>query len=183
MSKKTLIINGSPRVNGNTAVLIREMRKYLEGDVVEISAYRSRVAPCVDCRACWTTGRCCVRDDMDLIYGDDFDNVVIASPIYYGTLTGPMMSLMSRMQPWHAARYFLKQPISCREKKGAAILTAGGMGSHERARCHLFAFFKMLNAQGFEEHMAVSDKTDTLPAENDENALQAARAIALWLNA
>ena len=55
--KKTIIINGSPRVNGNTAFLIAELKKHLEGEVIEISAFRSGIAPCVDCRACKVCGR------------------------------------------------------------------------------------------------------------------------------
>ncbi|MBP3443176.1 MAG: flavodoxin family protein, partial [Methanocorpusculaceae archaeon] len=86
--KKTIIINGSPRVNGNTAFLIAELKKHLEGEVIEISAFRSGIAPCVDCRACWTTAKCVVEDDMQIIYDDDFDNIVIASPVYYSTLPG-----------------------------------------------------------------------------------------------
>ena len=74
---KTLIINGSPRLHGNTVALIDELKRHLEGEVIELSAFRSNIAPCVDCRGCWKTARCVVRDDMEVIYGDDFDNVVI----------------------------------------------------------------------------------------------------------
>ena len=49
---KTLIINGSPRVNGNTAALIAELKKHISGEVIELSAFRSDIAPCTDCRAC-----------------------------------------------------------------------------------------------------------------------------------
>ena len=108
---KTLIINGSPRPSGNTVALIEELKKHLEGEVIELSAFRSRIAPCVDCRGCWETARCVVRDEMDVIYGDDFDNVVIASPVYFSTLPGKMLSLISRMQPWHAATFFIKKPL------------------------------------------------------------------------
>ena len=44
MAKRTLIINGSPRPHGNTVTLINEMKKTLEGEVVEISAFRNRIA-------------------------------------------------------------------------------------------------------------------------------------------
>lgn len=83
--KKTLIINGSPRPNGNTVTLINELKKHLEGEIMELSAFRSKIAPCVDCRGCWETAKCVVKDEMQVIYEDDFDNIVIASPVYYGT--------------------------------------------------------------------------------------------------
>ena len=69
--KKTIIINGSPRVNGNTAYLIAELKKHLEGEVIEISAFRSGIAPCVDCRACWTTAKCVVEDDMQYFHSHE----------------------------------------------------------------------------------------------------------------
>ena len=179
---KTLIINGSPRPDGNTVALIRELKKHLEGEVVEISAFYSNIAPCVDCRGCWKTAKCVVDDGMQVIYEDDFDNVVVASPVYYGTLPGSVLSLMSRLQPWHAATYFINEPLVQRPKKAAAILTAGGKGNQERAFHHLRALFRMLNAGGFEEHLVCSANTDTIPACDDSQALEQARALANWLN-
>ena len=179
---KTLLINGSPRTNGNTAVLIRELKAHLDGDVIEVSAFYDSIAPCIDCRGCWETARCVVHDGMDVIYEDDFDNVIIASPVYYGTLPGSVLSLMSRLQPWHVATHFLKEPLDQRPKKAAAILTAGGKGNAEKAYMHLNAFFRMLNARGFREHTACSPDTDTIPAEQDADAKQQVMAIAGWLN-
>ena len=179
---KTLIINGSPRPNGNTASLIRELKAHLEGEIIEISAFYDHIAPCIDCRGCWETAQCVVHDGMDVIYGDDFDNVVIASPVYYGTLPGSVLSLMSRLQPWHVATHFLKEPLVQRPKKAAAILTAGGKGNAQKAQMHLNAFFRMLNARGFREHTACSANTDTIPAHRDEEATQQVLAIAHWLN-
>ena len=178
---KTLIINGSPRPDGNTVALIRELKKHLEGEVVEISAFYSNIAPCVDCRGCWKTAKCVVDDGMQVIYEDDFDNVVVASPVYYGTLPGSVLSLMSRLQPWHAATYFINEPLVQRPKKAAAILTAGGKGNQERAFHHLRALFRMLNAGGFEEHLVCSPNTDTIPASDDANAMEQVKSLAQWL--
>ena len=83
---------------------------------------------------------------MQIIYDDDFDNIVIASPVYYSTLPGSVLSLMSRLQPWHAATFFIKEPLAQRPKKSAAILTAGGKGNEANAQHHLSAFFKQVNA-------------------------------------
>lgn len=182
MSKKTLIVNGSPRVHGNTAALIDELKKHLEGEIIEISAFRSNIAPCVDCRGCWTTARCVVRDDMEVFYGDDFDNVVIASPVYFADLPGQMMNLISRMQPWHAAMFFLNNPLKQREKKAGLILTAGSKGNAMSATRHAGTLFKLLNAKGFDGHIVVSGNTDTIPADQDEKALADTRALAAWLN-
>ena len=170
---KTLIINGSPRPDGNTVALIRELKKHLEGEVVEISAFYSNIAPCVDCRGCWKTAKCVVDDGMQVIYEDDFDNVVVASPVYYGTLPGSVLSLMSRLQPWHAATYFINEPLVQRP--------AGGKGNQERAFHHLRALFRMLNAGGFEEHLVCSPNTDTIPASDDAQAMEQVKSLADWL--
>lgn len=182
MARKTLILNGSPRPHGNTAHLIEELKTHLRGEVVELSAFRSYIAPCVDCRGCWESATCVVRDEMDVIYGDDFDNFVIASPVYFGTLPGAVLSVMSRMQPWHVAKFFLDHPKELRAKKAGVILTGGGKGNEERAYHHLMAFFRMVNARDFRHHMVCSLRTDTLPAQEDTEALSALPSLAQWLN-
>ena len=182
MTGKTLVINGSPRVNGNTAALVNKLREQLTGETIEISAFRSNISPCVDCRCCWQDARCVVDDDMRVIYNDDFDNVVLATPVYYRTLPGQILSLMSRFQPQHAATYFLNKPIVLRPKKAGLILTAGGKGNESGAKHHIFVFFKMLGATGFEEHSVMSLNTDTLPAERDEAAMRRVHELAVWLN-
>ena len=182
MAGKTLIINGSPRVNGATSVLLRELKQNLDGEVVELSAFRSNIAPCVDCRSCWKTARCVVEDDMRVIYDDDFDNVVLASPVYFMTLPGKVLSLMSRFQPWHAAMFFLNQPLKQRPKKAGLILVAGGKGNEAGAMHHIRVLFKLLNAKGFEQHTVMSLHTDTVPAAQDAAALRDAHRLAAWLN-
>ena len=180
--KKTLIINGSPRPNGNTVALIEELKKDLIGEVVEISAFRSRIAPCVDCRRCWENAICAVDDEMRVIYNDDFDNVVLASPVYYSILPGEVMSLMSRFQPQHAAEFILNIPIDLKPKKAGLILTSGGRGNEAGAEHHIWRTFKMLNARGYNTHRVMSLNTDTIPASEDEAALRSAHELAKWLN-
>ena len=180
--KKTIIINGSPRIGGNTAALLEEMRKKLTGDVTEISAFRSNIAPCIDCRNCWTTAKCSVKDDMSILYNDDFDNIVLATPVYFMSLPGPVLSLISRFQPWHAAKFFLHEPLKLSRKKAGLILTAGGKGNEAGAEHHVRVLFMMLNAGGYEEHRVTSLKTDSFPAKYDNAALSAARELGTWLN-
>ena len=178
---KTLIIFGSPRKDGNTAALVQELRRHLTGEIVEISAFHDNIAPCIDCRGCWETAKCVVNDDMQRIYADDYDNVVIASPVYFGTFPGQVLNLMSRMQPWHVATYFINKPLNQRKKKAAVILTAGGKGNVHRTQHHLYALTRMLNAQGFEDHTVTSENTDTLPASQDKKALKGVAELAQWL--
>lgn len=182
MAKRTLIINGSPRPRGNTAALVAEMKKTLQGEVVEISAYRNKIAPCVDCRSCSATAKCVVRDDMDIIYADDFDNVVVATPIYFGTMPGPMLSLLSRFQPQHAAMFFLDIDRNISPKKAGLILTAGSRKNESNALHHIRCLFNMVNARGYQGYEVISNNTDEVPADQDEEALAAARRLGEYLN-
>lgn len=183
MSKKTLIINGSPRKEGNTVAMINELKKHLEGEVIEISAYYADITPCVDCRGCWGNAKCVVEDDMKVIYEDDFDNVLLATPVYFFDVPGPVLNLMSRFQPQHVAQYFLNNPIIRKEKKAGLIFTAGGRHNEDKAIPHSAVLFRLLNAHGWEEHMAKSVDTDTIPAWEDEKAMDDVANIAKWFNA
>lgn len=182
MPRRTLIVNASPRIHGDTATLIAAMKSELKGEVIELSAFRSKIAPCVDCRRCSDTARCVIRDDMDVIYGDDFDNVVLGTPVYYATLPGPMFSLMSRFQPQRAAKYNLGKPVELRPKKGGLILAAGSKRNEDKAVRPAGIFFRMVNATGYKEHLVKSVNTDFVPASEDAEALEAARALGRWLN-
>ena len=175
---KTLIINGSPRRSGDTAHLINEFKKHIAGEVVEISAYHDNISPCIDCRKCWEKQGCAINDDMAAIYADDFDTVVIASPVYMSNLTGPLLSLASRFQVYFSASRILKKPIQRRRKKGVLILVGGGDGGAEPAIESAKLIFKMMNAEFSEENAVFSLKTDVLAAKDDMEAMERVRKVA-----
>ena len=80
---KVLILNGSPRPEGDTAwVLERLKERFPRGTEFDIlNTYEADIRPCDDCRYCWENEGCCVRDGMDIIRKDDWDVVVLASPL------------------------------------------------------------------------------------------------------
>lgn len=180
---KTLIVNGSPRPNGDTAALLKALKEELQGEVVELSAFRSNISPCIDCRKCSNTGKCIIHDDMDIIYGDDFDNVVLAAPIYYSTLPGQVLSLMSRFQNQRAfGRTLPKEDLRLKPKRGALILSGGEKHNEQGAIRSSSIFFRMVGAeQSWREHIVMSLDTDKIPACEDEAALAATRDLAAWL--
>ena len=122
---KTLIINGSPRKNGNTVTLLNELKKHLDGEVVQVDTYYAKSSPCFDCRHCWTNSECIIKDEMQDVYKmmDEADNFVIASPIYFGNLTGSLLNWASRLQLFWVSRYIRKvEPLSEKHRKGVVIL-------------------------------------------------------------
>ena len=187
---KTLILNGSPRKNGDTAALLAVLKAELTGEVVELSAYRDKIAPCVDCRHCYTHAECAIVDDMQTVYADDYDNLIVASPVYYGTLTGPLLSLVSRLQIHHTAKHMRGVPNVLRSKLGALILTGGGKGNPDGAKKNARAVLRILNAELGDSALnesgdgvfAASLNTDEVAACDDVAALSAVRAIARRMN-
>ncbi len=170
---KTLIINGSPRKEGETATLIRAYRDGLLGEVVELNAFALNIAPCTDCRACKTLHRCVRKDTMAEVDEaiEQCDRIVIASPVWMGTLPAPLLALGSRLQ-W---RWYLRDTLS--EKKGAILLTAGGSGDVTGARRSAELMLRLAGVKG-EIPYAGSLHTDVYPAADDGDALFAAQRIA-----
>jgi multimeric flavodoxin WrbA len=177
---KTLIINGSPRKHGDTAALTDEFKKHIDGEVTEVWTFFNKITPCIDCRRCWKTKGCVIQDDMAVIYGDDYENVVLASPVYFSTITPPLMAVLSRFQAYYAAKTFLKSKIEMKPKQGMLILVGGGDGSADDAIRTSKWLFNYLNAEI--KHTVFSLKTNELFAANDTDALEKVRLAALALN-
>ena len=146
---KTLILNGSPKRQGDTAALIGALRKSLSGEVLELSSFDG-FSPCVDCRACWTAPGCVLADGMRPVYPffESCDNLVLASPVWFSELSGPLLNLASRLvQPYFAARRFRNEAPSIRSKHGVLILTAGGeKRTEEKAVSTAETLMKSMNA-------------------------------------
>lgn len=180
---KTLILNGSPRPQGDTASLIRVLTAQLEGDYRLVDAYRCRIAPCVDCRYCWTHLGCAIEDKMQELYRyiEDCDNVLIASPVYFSELTGKLLDLCSRLQMYFGAARMQKVRLLTKPKRGAIILVGGGLGSIDRAAETAQLLLRQLKCSEIAPLVSSHD-TDHVPAAEDAEALRGAREIAAWFN-
>ncbi|MBO7498001.1 MAG: flavodoxin family protein [Bacteroidaceae bacterium] len=102
---KVLLINGSPRKQGNTFVALSEAASVLEKQGIQAEIVQIGVKPvrgCVACNQCKTKelGRCVFDDDVCNHIGeklDDADGLIIGSPVYYGQPNGSVLSLMQRL--------------------------------------------------------------------------------------
>ena len=103
---KTLILNGSPRKNGDTAQLLELAKAQLQGTYHVVSAYTADIHPCIDCRHCQKQFDCIFADEMEAVYTylKDCDRILLASPIYFSELTGSLLNVISRLQPYFYAR-------------------------------------------------------------------------------
>ncbi len=79
---KTLVIIGAARPNGHTRKMVDLFLENLDGEKEIIDAYRTDVKPCMDCRYCWKTKACVIKDGMQDIYQkiEEADNILLASP-------------------------------------------------------------------------------------------------------
>jgi multimeric flavodoxin WrbA len=181
---KTLLINGSPRKNGDTMTLLNEFIKSLHGESILINTYEDNIRPCVDCRACWKKPGCAIQDDMQRVYGllDEVDNVILASPVYFSELTGSLLSFASRLQTYYAARCIRRdKAFQLKAKNGMLILTAGAEDQDmQRPAETAHTLFKHMNAQLTD--FVYCKSTDKVPASQNANALAQARCAALKLN-
>lgn len=118
---KVLIINGSPHRDGNTAIAINELKKvFAEEDILveNIEIGVKRVSGCLACPVCSPLGRCVVEDLVNetAIKFKEADGLIIASPVYYASPSGTLISLLDRL--FHSAKF------DKRLKVGASVAVA-----------------------------------------------------------
>lgn len=101
MSKKVLILSGSPRKGGNSDILCDEFaRGALEAghEVEKIRVAEKKVGYCRACYACRGTGVCAIKDDMSEIMQKmiDCDVMVLASPVYFYSIDAQLKAVIDR---------------------------------------------------------------------------------------
>lgn len=101
MSKKVLILSGSPRKNGNSDILCDEfMKGALESgnDVEKIRVAEKKIGYCLACYGCRDTGVCVIKDDMADVMQKiiDTDVLVLASPVYFYSIDAQLKALIDR---------------------------------------------------------------------------------------
>ena len=101
MSKKVLILSGSPRKNGNSDLLCDEfMKGALENgnEAQKIRVAEKNIGFCRACYACKETGVCAIKDDMAEVLQKmiDADVIVLASPVYFYSVDAQLKALIDR---------------------------------------------------------------------------------------
>lgn len=130
---KVLGIMGSPRIKGNTDLLLDEALKGAQNqgaEVEKIIVDKLNIAPCREYYGCLKNGNCIIRDDMDDIYPKllKADSIIIASPIFFYGLTSQVKALIDRCQALWSRRYVLKQNLPDSARKGAFIAVGATRG-------------------------------------------------------
>lgn len=148
-------ISASPRADGNSDLLLRQALAAAEsaGAKVEYISLRDKtIAPCVECSACYKSGRCKVDDDYQSISEKMLaaDRLIIATPIFFMTVSAQCKLLIDRCQCLWAHKYVLKKPLiaSGPRDRRAMVIAVGGTRStkmFDSIRLTMTYFFDVLD--------------------------------------
>ena len=125
---KVLMINGSPRPNGNTSVALREMETAFATEGIEteiIQVGNKPIRGCIACGKCAEKGRCVFDDAVNEIAPkfEACDGLVVGSPVYYASANATLVAFLTRL--------FFSTPFDKTMKVGAAVAVArrGGLSA------------------------------------------------------
>ena len=118
---KVLIINGSPRVDGNTSIAVDEVAKTFEAEGIEteiIQIGNKDVRGCIACGRCAETGKCVFDDVVNELASkfEEAEGLVIASPVYYASANATLIACLDRL--------FYSTHFDKTMKVGASIVVA-----------------------------------------------------------
>ena len=132
---KTILVNGSPHRDGNTATALAEVAGTLEAEGVLTETFwigSEPVRGCIACGACRSRspGRCVFDDDAANALGEKLagaDGFVVGSPVYYGQPNGALLALLQRA--------FFSHPGCVAGKPGATVAVCRRGGSTAAFQC------------------------------------------------
>ena len=119
---KVLLINGSPKANGNTAFALSQMADVFAASGVETETLQvgsQLIRGCIGCGSCYKT-RKCVFDDLvneTAAKLSEYDGIVVGSPVYYASPNGTLLSFLDRL-------FYSTGHIDKRMKVGASVVCA-----------------------------------------------------------
>lgn len=156
---KVLGINGSPRIGGNTDILLD---KALEGarskgaDTEKIILNKLRFCPCQETDNITDDVNCVIQDDMQEVYRKikGADVLILASPIFFGSLSAQTKMMIDRFQCAWKAKYVLKKDTGFKKIKGAFISVEGSERKDffANAKAIVRNFFAVINV-GYESEL------------------------------
>lgn len=123
---KVLMLNGSPHVNGNTSIALREMQKVFEEKGVEteiVNIGKEVIRGCIACGYCSKHGKCMISDIVNTLAPkfEAADGLVVASPVYYASANATLIACLDRL--------FFSTPFDKTMKVGASVVCSRRSGT------------------------------------------------------
>lgn len=99
---KVLIINGSPRIGGNTSIAVDEIAKTLREEGVEpevVQIGNQNIRGCIACGTCEEKGKCVFDDAVNELAPkfEEADGLIVASPVYYASANATLIACLDRL--------------------------------------------------------------------------------------
>ena len=118
---KVLLINGSPKANGNTAFALNQMAEIFADQGIEteiIPIGNKAIRGCVACGSCYKTGKCAIDDIVNEVAPkfEEADGIVVGSPVYYASANATLIAFLDRL--------FYSSHFDKRMKVGASVVVA-----------------------------------------------------------
>lgn len=159
---KVLAVLGSPRRGGNTEILLDEAIRGARDQGAEaekVVLADLKITPCMEIYACKKKGICPIKDDMLGLYEklDECPRVILASPIFFYSVSATAKAFIDRCQARWARRYVLGQRVSSAvERKGAFISVGATAGKRlfEGVRLTVKYFFDAID-MGYTEELLI----------------------------
>ena len=134
--KKVLAIYGSPRREGNTSLLLKQAvlgAREAGADVEEVVLRDLKMSPCLEIYGCKKNGRCAIKDDFQALYDKlvDCDALMLASPIFFYTVSAHTKILIDRCQSLWVKKYWIDNQLPGQKspaKKGLFISVGATKG-------------------------------------------------------
>jgi len=155
---KILGINGSPRIGGNTDILLD---KVLEGarsrgaKTEKVVLNGLKFSPCQECENLRDDGSCIIEDDMQPLYQKikEANGIILASPIFFGSLSAQTKMMIDRFQCIWRAKYVLKIDIFKKKKIGGFVSVEASTREDffDNAKSIVKNLFKTINVSYKEE--------------------------------
>ncbi|WP_188399845.1 flavodoxin family protein [Sporomusa sp. GT1] len=132
-----LALLGSPKTDGTNSVLIDELLRGAAScgdvEVQKLVLNKLKIIPCQACDACMHTGRCHLKDDMEIIYESiiKMDAFILGAPIYFSGISAQAKLMIDRCQPFWSEKYVRKNDVFSGRLRPGIFVATGGQAAYE----------------------------------------------------
>ena len=125
---KVLMINGSPRVDGNTGIALKEMEQVFSQEEIEVETVQvgnQAVRGCMACGYCGKNGKCVFDDVVNELAPkfEEADGLVVGSPVYYASANASLVAVLDRL--FHSTGFAKTMKVGA----GVVVARRGGLSA------------------------------------------------------
>lgn len=179
---KILAIWGSPRLGGNSEILVDTFISWAReagAEVEKVALRELKISPCLEIYHCFKDGTCPIKDDMRPLYDKllEAEVVALATPIFFYSVSAQAKAMIDRTQALWARRYHLGQTFPGPERQGVLMCTGATKGKLLFVGARLVAkyFFDAINVsyaaeilvRGVDEKGAILNHPEVLSQARD----------------